>query len=73
MGDPTLLQGIIRGTSPCDGCTERFEACWGRCPKDARGERGYKAWSAEIEETKAKKKAYYDLNRRRRQWRRKIF
>lgn len=39
MGDPTLLPGIIRGTSPCDGCTERFEACWGNCPKDARGER----------------------------------
>lgn len=31
-------------TSPCKGCTERFTACSDRCPKDARGEFGYKAW-----------------------------
>ena len=29
---------------PCNGCTERFTACSDRCPKDARGEYGYKAW-----------------------------
>ena len=29
---------------PCGGCTERFTACSDRCPKDARGEYGYKAW-----------------------------
>ena len=31
---------------PCNGCTERFIACSDRCPKDARGEFGYKAWKA---------------------------
>jgi hypothetical protein len=31
---------------PCNGCTERFSACSDRCPKDARGEFGYKAWKA---------------------------
>lgn len=29
---------------PCYGCTERFTACSDRCPKDARGEYGYKTW-----------------------------
>ena len=30
--------------SPCKGCTERFTACSDHCPKDERGEFGYKAW-----------------------------
>lgn len=30
--------------SPCNGCPERFIACSDHCPKDARGEFGYKAW-----------------------------
>lgn len=29
---------------PCNGCTERFTACSDRCPKDARGDFGHKAW-----------------------------
>lgn len=37
---------------PCQGCTERFIACSGRCPKDKRGEYGYKAWRADCEEEK---------------------
>lgn len=73
MDDPTRIPGIIRGVTPCAGCTERFEACWGKCPKDERGEYGYKAWKDEIQQMKEKKKAYYNLTRRRRQWRRKIF
>jgi hypothetical protein len=35
--------------SPCYGCTERFTACWGQCPKDARKEYGYKAWKAKMD------------------------
>lgn len=31
-------------TSPCYNCPERFLACSDRCPKDARGEFGHKAW-----------------------------
>lgn len=34
--------------SPCKGCPERFLACAGNCPKDARGEYGYLAWKAEL-------------------------
>lgn len=68
--DEKRLTGQIREVSPCTGCTERFIACHDRCPKDERGEFGYKAWKAEIkrvnkareEYTKrnAKKYAYYD-------------
>ena len=32
---------------PCNGCTERFIACSGRCPIDARGSYGYAAWKAQ--------------------------
>ena len=35
--------------SPCKDCTERFPACSDNCPKDARGEYGYKAWKAEYQ------------------------
>ncbi len=52
------LPNIIRGVSPCKGCTERFEACSGKCPIDARGEYGYGAWKQEIERVKAAKKEY---------------
>ena len=44
--------------SPCKGCTERFTACSDRCPKDARGEYGYKDWKADREKLKAKEKEY---------------
>ena len=37
---------------PCYGCTERFTACSDRCPKDERGEYGYKAWKAKLEAEK---------------------
>lgn len=32
---------------PCNGCTERFLACSDRCPKDARGDYGHKAWKGQ--------------------------
>ena len=59
-----------RDDSPCIDCTERFTACWDRCPKDERGDFGYKAWLAKRREVEAKRKAYNDLNRRKR-WQRK--
>ena len=34
--------------NPRYGCTERFTACWGNCPKDNRGGYGYKAWLADV-------------------------
>lgn len=54
----------IRDDSPCNGCTERFAACHDRCPKDARGEPGYKAFKAEIERVKAVKEEYLKKNMR---------
>lgn len=59
------LPRIIREDSPCRDCTERFTACSGCCPKDARGEYGYKAWKAEIQAIKDAQKAYNNLNRRK--------
>ena len=55
------ISGAIRDVSPCKGCTERFTACQDRCPKDARGEKGLKAWRAEAERVKEEKQRY--LNR----------
>ena len=44
--------------SPCKDCPERFLACSDKCPKDARGEYGYKAWKAEFQKEKAAEKEY---------------
>ena len=70
MTDGKRLTGAIREKPPCGGCTERFQACWDRCPKDERGEFGYNAWKAEIkrvnkarieyEKRNAKKYTYHD-------------
>ena len=43
---------------PCKDCHERFYACSDKCPKDARGEYGYKAWKAELQKEKAAEKEY---------------
>lgn len=44
--------------SPCKGCTERFPACSDRCPKDERGEYGYKAWKTAYQNQQALIKEY---------------
>ena len=49
--------------SPCKDCPERFLACSDKCPKDARGEYGYKAWKAEFQKEKAARKEYKLLMR----------
>ena len=59
------LPNVIRGVSPCTECPERHTACHDRCPKDERGEFGYKTWKAEVQKVKEKKKAYDELNRRK--------
>ena len=46
---------------PCKDCSERCTACWDNCPKDARGEYGYKAWT---EERLAIKRAEAEYNLR---------
>lgn len=65
MGNKSSFNINTREPSPCDGCTERFIACSGRCPKDERGEYGYNAWIAKLELIKKNRKAYDDLNRRK--------
>ena len=44
--------------APCKDCTERFPACSDRCPKDARGEYGYKAWKADHQKAKDAEREY---------------
>ena len=65
------LPPIIRDPCPCNGCTERFPACHGDCPKDKRGDFGYEAWKLKIREIEEKRKAYNSLNRRKK-WQRTI-
>jgi hypothetical protein len=49
---------VTREKPPCSGCTEKFTACHDRCPKDERGEAGYKAWKSQLEETNKRRKEY---------------
>lgn len=58
MNERSRLKSAIRDHCPCDGCTERFIACSDRCPKDERGEAGYKAWKNEIARVKNEKRDY---------------
>ena len=51
-----------RQISPCMNCTERFTACHDKCPKDLRGEYGYKAWMDEINRIKEERKNYDKLH-----------
>ena len=48
---------IVRGKSPCAGCTERSLACHDKCTK-------YQSWKAEVFEIQKKRNAYNKLNRR---------
>lgn len=66
MGNKSSFNINTREPSPCDGCTERFKACWCRCPKDERGEYGYNAWKAEVERVKEERRKYQRLAKTRR-------
>jgi hypothetical protein len=63
------ISGPTRGVSPCKDCVERHTACWGNCPKDARGEYGYGSWKADIQNIKDSRNAYKRLGRRKK-WQR---
>ena len=54
----TRITVAIRDISPCKDCVEKFIGCHGRCPKDERGEQGYKAFRAEIERVNAARVEY---------------
>lgn len=40
-----------REISPCKGCADRREACWGKCEK-------YKSWKANLAKVNAERKKY---------------
>ena len=42
---------VTREMSPCNGCTERHEACWGKCEK-------YKEWRKRLDEVNKRRKEY---------------
>jgi hypothetical protein len=54
------LRSFWRNTmnSPCKNCVERFPACSDKCPKDLRGEYGYKAWYADYKKVQNAEKEY---------------
>ena len=52
------IPSMIREVSPCKDCAEKYPACHGSCPKDKRGEYGYKAWADELERIKEARRQY---------------
>ena len=60
--DSQRIPSQIREVSPCKGFTEKFTACHDRCPKDERGEFGYKAWKGEIKRVKQTREEYLKRN-----------
>ena len=52
------ITGSLRDISPCKDCAEKFLGCHGRCPKDERGEQGYKAFRTEVERVNAARAEY---------------
>lgn len=60
--DEIRLTGAVRGAPPCKDCAERFLACHDCCPKDERGEFGYKAWKAEIKRVNKAREEYARQN-----------
>ena len=42
---------VTREIPPCKGCTERHEACWGKCEN-------YKTWKEKLEAVTAERKNY---------------
>ena len=42
---------VIRESAPCKNCTERHEACWGKCEK-------YKAWKSKIDDVNKRRREY---------------
>ena len=61
VNDASRLPKLIREDNPCRECTERFIACSDRCPKDARGEFGHKAWKAEVDRIKKARRHYAEF------------
>ena len=58
MNENQRIHSPVRDKAPCYNCPERFTACSDKCPKDERGEFGYKAWKAEIDRVKAERQKH---------------
>jgi hypothetical protein len=52
------IDSPMRKKPPCYGCEEKFTACHGNCPKDARGEFGYGTWKKVLEHVNAERRKY---------------
>ena len=52
------LDPTTREIAPCKDCTERHTACHDKCPKDERGEFGYKSWKANLDKINEEKWKY---------------
>ena len=63
--DEKRITGAVRDVPPCKECNEKFLACHDRCPKDERGEFGYKAWKAETERVKKARVEYLKRNNKK--------
>ena len=48
---PNPIDSPTREKPPCKDCTNRHEACWGKCEK-------YKAWKARLDEVNKRSKEY---------------
>lgn len=48
----------MRNDGPCKDCQERFTACSDKCPKDERGECGYKTWLEKVHKEETAKKEW---------------
>lgn len=53
---------MANNQAPCKDCPERFIACSDHCPKDARGEYGYKAYKADLSKSKQAEKDFKRKN-----------
>lgn len=58
MNQKQPMTGPVRDKPPCGSCTEKFEGCHGRCPKDERGEYGYQAFLDRLKQVKAARREY---------------
>ena len=69
------MPGVMRGCPPCKDCGERHTACHDNCPKDMRGEYGYKHWKVDAQTVNDNRRSYamernevYEEEQRRKKW-----
>jgi hypothetical protein len=53
---------VMATKTPCMDCSERHIACSDHCPKDARGEYGYKAYKSDLYKLKKAEREYKRQN-----------